>query len=219
MAYTPINWQTGDTITAEKLNRCDNGWSVTSGTATYFDGSVTVPDGGSEVPLSGVTGDFSSASEITATIDSVAYNLTGFDDGGYWTFGAPYGDFSTYTFSISFGSGATVPNFVAEEAGTYALEIEAVTTTAEISDSFAMAVATAAPLLKIVQQKTTWQQVYDAMAAGKIAYYYFDSGDSAYTYFADSAYFDDSSSRYLVACNGGNMTLSANSASGALMAD
>ena len=30
MAYTPINWQTGDTITAAKLNRCDNGWGYES---------------------------------------------------------------------------------------------------------------------------------------------------------------------------------------------
>jgi hypothetical protein len=30
MTYTPINWQNGDTITAEKLNKMDNGWGVSS---------------------------------------------------------------------------------------------------------------------------------------------------------------------------------------------
>lgn len=43
MSYTPINWQTGDTITAEKLNKMDNGWLVfvvnliTDESSTRFD--------------------------------------------------------------------------------------------------------------------------------------------------------------------------------------
>ena len=34
MAYTPTNWQTGDTITAEKLNKLENG--VASGGGITF---------------------------------------------------------------------------------------------------------------------------------------------------------------------------------------
>ena len=31
MSYTPTNWQTGDVITAEKLNKLENGVSSASG--------------------------------------------------------------------------------------------------------------------------------------------------------------------------------------------
>jgi len=39
MAYTPVNWQTGDTITAERLNRMDRGWDVE--TTELFSETVT----------------------------------------------------------------------------------------------------------------------------------------------------------------------------------
>ncbi len=207
MAYTPINWQTGDTITAEKLNRCDNGWSVTSSASTLFNDSVTTYQDGSDNAAELNIG--ISAETITVTYDGVAYSCT--NDGGMY--GAPYEDYSTYPFTL-YNDGF----MLCETAGTHTVKVEAVTTTAEASDSFAVAVATFVPLLKIVQNHTTWQQVYDAMAAGKIAYYFYDNGDSASTYFAEDAHFDDSSSRYRVSCNGGSMTLYADSASGALMA-
>lgn len=211
MAYTPINWQTGDTITAEKLNRCDNGWSVMSGESTLFNDSVTTyQDGSYNVAELNIS---ISADTITVTYDGVAYSCI--DDGG--SYGAPEGDYSTYPFTL-YSSGF----MLCETAGTHTVKVEAVTTTVEISDSFAVAIATTAPtapLLRIVQQQTTWQQVYDAIAAGKIAYYVYDSGDSAYTYFAEGAYFDDSDNRYRVICNEGNMTLSAGSSNDVLLAD
>ena len=38
MSYTPINWQTGEIITADKLNKMDNGWRVVlSDYETVFD--------------------------------------------------------------------------------------------------------------------------------------------------------------------------------------
>ena len=179
MAYTPINWQTGETITAEKMNKMDNGFAVTRGTTTYFDGSVTVPNGSSPVSLSDVTGDFSSASEITATLDSVAYNLTGFDDDGFWTFGAPYGDFSTYTFSISFGSGAAVPDFIAEEAGTYALKIEAAGMAIETSSDFEAAVNSVVDLglqpLQCVDGVTSIDDANAAKDSGRLLYFWTQS--------------------------------------------
>ena len=179
MAYTPINWQTGDTITAEKLNRCDNGWAVTSSTVTYFDGSVTAPDGSSYVSLSSVTGDFSSASEITATLNGVAYNLTGFDDGGFWTFGAPYDDFSTYAFSISFSPDATVPDFMAEEAGTYTLKIEAAATTIETSNNFEAAVNSVIDLgqlpFQCVDGVTSVDDANAAKGSGRLLYFWTQS--------------------------------------------
>ena len=41
MSYTPINWQTGDIITAEKMNKMDNGWSVESSSQQLFSETVT----------------------------------------------------------------------------------------------------------------------------------------------------------------------------------
>ena len=46
MAYTPIGWQTGDTITAEKLNKMDNGWSVEESATTLTEETVTTSDQG-----------------------------------------------------------------------------------------------------------------------------------------------------------------------------
>lgn len=40
MTYTPIEWKNGDTITAEKMNKMDNGWSVSD--TQLFSETVTV---------------------------------------------------------------------------------------------------------------------------------------------------------------------------------
>lgn len=138
MAYTPINWQTGDAITAEKLNRCDNGWSVANGVATVFNDSVTTTDANNREVVIEPTEDFSTASEIVVILDNVTYNLTGFDDEGYWTWGAPYNDFSVYPFSIYTNNGGFI--FVSQTAGTYSLQIQAVAKTVETSSDFSDAV-------------------------------------------------------------------------------
>ena len=170
MTYTPINWQTGDTITADKMNKMDNGWSITNELITYFNDSVVISDGGQYTQLD-VTGDFSAASEIVLTLDNVEYNLTGFDDDGYWTFGAPYRDFSTYSFSLYFTDGDTSPKFTTQNSGTYALKIEAAGTVVNISNGFATAVKTAGSnSLQVVSGTTTWQEAYDALIAGKFVY-------------------------------------------------
>lgn len=174
MAYTPINWQTGDTITAEKMNKMDNGWSVTDSIVICFDDSVIVQSDGGFVSLEVVSGDFSSAEEITATVNGLAYNLTGFDDGGYWTFGAPYGDYSTYTFSISFAPNSTTPEFVAQQAGTYTLKIETLLPTVETSADFTSAVKSVvkiAPFL-CVNGITKIEEANTAKNNGQLLYFW-----------------------------------------------
>ncbi len=211
MAYTPINWATGDTITAEKLNRCDNGWSVTNGTTTLCDETVTtVDDGGmycGSLSISSIT-----AANVTVTYDGTPYQCAQDGDGGY-------GDDANFTFADYPFRIESDGFIVTETGGAHTVKVEAVESGVDTSAAFDAAVTAASPLLKIVRNHTTWQQVYDAMAAGKIAYCPSDHGDSASTYFAEDAHFDDSDSRYRVSCNGGSMTLSANSASGTLMAD
>ena len=211
MAYTPINWQTGDTITAEKLNRCDNGWSVTSGTTTLCDETITaVDDGGmycAQLSVTSIT-----ASTITVTYYGTPYQCVKDGDGGYGT--DVNFTFADYPFRIE-GNGF----IITETVGSHTVKIEAVESDVDTSAAFDAAVTAASPLYRIAINSTTWQEAHDAMAAGKIAYCFSYNGDSAFTCFAEGAYFDDSDNRYHVSCNGGNMTLSAGSSSGALFAD
>ena len=188
MSYTPINWQTGDTITAAKLNRCDNGWSVENTSTTYFNGSATtvadVPEEGCYgCTLDNVSGDLSSASEVTVTLDNTVYNLIGFDDGGYWTFGAPYQDYSTYSFSIYYDNGSVY--FLTETAGTYALKVESDATTIETSSAFASAVGSVVDMSTVpmlcVSDVTTHAEMSAASLSGRILYFRpYDDGTETY---------------------------------------
>lgn len=167
MAYTPINWQTGDTITADKLNRCDNGWSVSS--TQLFSGSTTIDNDGDAVETTINPASFSSATSAAITVNGTTYNCVGFDDGGYWTFGAHFGDFSTYPFSF-YREGDAV-YFTAKLAGSYTLGFIAMAY--EVGTSFEAAVRKVADSLLPLEVRigsTTWQEVSDAMSAGRTAY-------------------------------------------------
>lgn len=163
MAYTPINWQNGDTITAEKMNKMDNGWSVSSSATTLCDETVTtVDDGGmydGQLSISSIT-----APTITVTYDGTPYQCTQDGDGGY-------GDDVNFTFADYPFRIESDGFIVTQTGGAHTVKIEAVVTAIETSQNFADAVASASPLFKITLYSTTWQQAYDAMASGKIAYY------------------------------------------------
>ena len=130
MAYTPINWQTGQTITAEKLNKMDNGWSVES--SQILSETVTtaaVPPFGRDM------GEFDYNTQITAdtiivTFDGTPYTCTAvIEDGTYY-----YGDadlISTPFFIWASDEG----NFLrTPSAGTYTVAISA--SSVEISSDF-----------------------------------------------------------------------------------
>lgn len=283
MAYTPINWQTGQTITAEKLNKMDNGWGVDStqlfsetvttvddegdifatlqyaeyinydtitvvfngqgyecanigvdGTSYYgglseypfglqsdpagvntiltetagtytvaasvksvetsidfgkargywmdksedtvFNGSLTTTDGNNRQATITETPGFADAATLNVTLDGVEYNLTGFDDDGYWTWGAPYNDFSEYSFSIYIDNGSGSAIFLTQVAGTYTLKIEAATTTIETSSDFDAAVNSVVdgnllPFL-CVDGSTSSQDANTAMSNGRLLYFW-----------------------------------------------
>lgn len=178
MAYTPINWQTGDTITAEKMNKMDNGWGVQYELVTYFDNSVTTEDAHNRTVVISPTGDFSTANEITVTLDNTTYNLTGFNDDGYWTWGAPYEDFSEYTFSIYFDSGTSTYSFVTQTAGTYALKIQTSGMTVETSTAFNMAVnsvPTTAGAVQCVSGVTRRSDISVNPSEGNLLYFWTSS--------------------------------------------
>jgi len=105
MSYTPINWQTGDTITADKLNRCDNGWGTES--TQLFSETVTTTDTGHGFSAGSITYSTTiDAALITVTFDGTDYECPRIDiDGSYFYGGFSTGpDFTNFPFFITSGS-------------------------------------------------------------------------------------------------------------------
>ena len=180
MAYTPINWQTGDTITAEKLNKCDNGWSVETASTTLCEESVTTADDGYGV-YSGtlVYSTAITASRLTITFNGTEYICTGRYDSEYasWAYGAPWSndlnnyDFSTYPFNVYSESGYGTM-LATESAGTYTIKITDSSQSIEVSDDFQSAVnsfvdTSMMPML-CVSGTTTHDEMASAMMGGSI---------------------------------------------------
>lgn len=183
MAYTPINWQTGDTITAEKLNRCDNGWGTEN--TQLFSETVTTEAGeyGNEGQLA--FSSMVSSSELTVTFDGTDYQCSAVELSGNSGYG--YGgvdseleyDFTTYPFAVSFTN--SYGNILATEtAGSHTVAASGSVTVT--SSDFAAAVAVALPpeLFVATANATTWQEVHDAVAAKKLAFVYEESGGNLY---------------------------------------
>lgn len=163
MAYTPINWATGDTITADKLNRCDNGWSVTSGTTTLCDETVTTQDDDGDNVAYLSTSETITAETIDVTFAGTKYTCAKSGE----VYGGAGFDFSVYPFML-YDDGT----IYTETAGTYTVKVEAVESAVDTSAQFTAAVTNAMsssmPLFLMVEGETTWQEVYDAFGSGKI---------------------------------------------------
>ena len=100
MAYTPINWQTGDTITAEKMNKMDNGWSMEE--TQLFSESVTTvaEEWGNDATFS--YDQFINSDVITVTFNGTDYECNRLDFGDYIGYGGMTEtdpDFSQYPFA------------------------------------------------------------------------------------------------------------------------
>lgn len=136
MAYTPINWQTGDTISADKLNKMDNGWGVES--TQLFSETVTTVDTGQGFSSGAIA--YSSvidAASITVTFDGTDYDcsrIDAFGDYFYGGFSKSGLDFSTYPFAIESIGGGGENAIKTEAAGTYT--ITAVVSTLQTSADF-----------------------------------------------------------------------------------
>lgn len=123
MSYTPINWQTGDTITAEKLNKMDNDWGVES-TQLFSETVTTVAN--PEYPEDGAWGDLAYSTMITTNTLTVTFDGTEYVcEKTIWEGANAYGglgdgglDFSTIPFLItSYESEGTVFNSIGTENG------------------------------------------------------------------------------------------------------
>lgn len=168
MAYTPINWQTGDTITADKLNRCDNGWSVES--TQLFSETVTTTDTGQGFAMGQVQYVFESTRppEVTVTFNGTDYICAINAQNGYGELGASGPDFTNYPFYIAPSYNGT--NIVTSTAGTYAVAMS--TQSVEVSSDFSTATAAAAPKPLFVDGLTvTYNDCLTAFVAGREVYY------------------------------------------------
>lgn len=181
MSYTPIGWQTGDTITAEKLNKMDNGWGVQE--TQLFSESVTTVDTGIDSRASLTYSLPITASTLIVVLNGTSYTCPkieaygqnfygGFDS----SIGAP--DFTTYPFFII--SSPTGENtLITETAGTYT-----VTASGEgiaVSDNFSAAVSkcvdidtSTLPML-CVSGTTKKMEMSEAVVNGRMIYFYYET--------------------------------------------
>lgn len=166
MAYTPINWQTGDTITAAKLNRCDNGWGYES--TQLFSETVTTADQGGMYSAELAYAQLIDADAITVTFDGTEYvcpRIDLFDECFYGGFSEQGPDYTNYPFALE--SNPDGNNLYTETAGAHTLAV--VAPSLQTSADFSRAVSASA-FYPLVIGTTTWSQVVDAMAAGKLVF-------------------------------------------------
>lgn len=176
MSYTPIGWQTGDTITAEKLNKMDNGWSVESSSTTYINESVTTEDRGNfGMGATSYSNGISDAT-LTITFNGTEYTCTLGPSGYGATAESPTPDFTTYPFGL-------VPMgpvlLITETAGTYTLKVEASSTTVQTSTNFQTAVGSVVDIntipFKCISGSTTYDEMAAARDSGSLLYFYKNS--------------------------------------------
>lgn len=187
MAYTPINWQTGDTITAEKLNRCDNGWGVES--TQLFSETVTTADDGEGFNV----GTLAYASTIDADTLAVTFDGTDYECNRIDAFGSHfYGgfnngpDFTEYPFFIDVEPEGNM--LYTQTAGTHT--VTAVTLATVTSTAFNNAVITSMGNglfpMECIPNVTTYDEMLSAKEARRLLYFYAGSTMHIITYFLEA---------------------------------
>lgn len=185
MSYTPINWQTGETITAEKLNKMDNGWGVQ--TTQLFNETVTTEET-TIGPVTVYEAELTYSTPITAESITVVFNgnrytchvinITTESASGYggvnseWIY-----DFTEYPFAIvSSGNSNTIAT---QTAGTYTISVES--NSIEISSDFNAAVNKCVPVdtdiipMLCISGVTTSDEIMDAKDDMRMMYFMADS--------------------------------------------
>lgn len=191
MSYTPINWQTGDTITAEKMNKMDNGWGVQN--AQLFSETVTTTQA-----QFGVEGALSYSGQVSSPTIVVTFNGTDYlcsaiqlEVGGYGYGGVTAGweyDFSTYPFALVFSpSDGNV--LATQTAGAYAVAVSGQGIV--ISDNFNAAVNecvdTSSMPFRCVSGETTYGEMQSAIVdEGRMLYFTVDLNCYYITNFASN---------------------------------
>lgn len=177
MAYTPINWQTGDTITVEKMNKMDNGWGVSS--TQLFSETVTTAQSqyGYAAPLAYTTTEIPPAT-LTITLNGTDYDCTQQVSGSYFYYGASPGDFSIYPFTVMFNSGHAI--LITQTAGTYTVSArgEVVEISTTFSDAVKKSVDADSIPLKCIDGETTINAMQTSRQDGRMMY--FSDGQAFY---------------------------------------
>ena len=167
MTYTPINWQTGDTITAEKMNKMDNGWSVDS--TQLFSETVTTTDTGQGYATGQLVYVFQQEppAEAVVTFDGTDYVCERDSQYGY----GGSNDFSTYPFYISPAPSQTDIYTAVAGTHTVALGVQGVVVSAAFGEAVNSCVESPSiPYLpvSVVDGATdkTWDEIYDSFIGG-----------------------------------------------------
>ena len=189
MTYTPINWQTGDTITAEKMNKMDNGWGVSS--TQLFSETVTTTSGqyGNSASLA-----YSSAiivPTLYVTYDGDDYVCPAVEMNGTFSYGGmgemgP--DFTDYPFLITPINESN--ELFTETAGSHT--ISASQNAVEVSELFVSATEAASPVFVAVSERTIWQDIADAIDAHKLVIVFNGNAINAPCCYASRAVVDES---------------------------
>lgn len=180
MAYTPINWQTGDTITAERLNRMDRGWSV--GSTQLFSETVTTAGQDGMYSAALTYSQLINADTITVTFDGTEYTcprIDAFDQYFYGGFSEQGPVFTEYPFTISsFNISNTV---YTETASEHTVSVTA--TSMQVSSDFSSAVDAASTIdatmvpFRCIPGVTTYAEMRAAADAGRLLYFYAGSNN------------------------------------------
>lgn len=175
MSYTPINWQTGDVITAEKLNKMDNDWGVQN--AQLFSESVTTAELGEGVYGADMTfSQLIDADTIIVTFDGTNYRCNKIDFRGanyYGGFSESGPDFSVYPFAI--GSSYEGNSIYTETSGTYT--VSASSNVVEYGEDFTTAVSSVNEQLgimiplKLIENETKENEAITALESDRLVFF------------------------------------------------
>lgn len=175
MSYTPINWQTGEIITADKLNKMDKGWSAEN--VELFTETVTTAESsgliGALLAYEGII----NYSTITVTFNNNEYICERINQAGVYFYGGfseSGPDFSEYPFIIQSSENGT-NNIFTSTAGTFS--VSAMANVVNISDNFrdavneSIGIQTPLPFLCIIGY-TTFNEMIVAAASRRLLYFY-----------------------------------------------
>ena len=174
MSYEKQTWQTGDIITAEKLNHMEDGitsaqvYSVSED--VRFSGSVTTAENHGSYTAN-IDCDLSDLPEqIKVRFDGTEYTCEKTISGpavGYGGVGAPIPDFSEYPFAINIANAVTI---LTETASTHQVEITAVVKlpNEDITDLL--------PIMQLIDGVTNSTDAVGAFNAGKLLYFTYQDG-------------------------------------------
>lgn len=171
MSYTPINWQTGDTITAEKMNKMDNGWSVQN--TQLFSETVTTVDDGEMFSGNFIYEGAIDFDTIVVTFNGTDYNcqrIDAFNSYFYGGFTEEGPDFTDYPFAIR-NDGANSSIFT-ETEGTYTVSVTApdVAVSSQFSSAVNASIPGLIPPFRLVIDETTLSDFNDARSQNRFCY-------------------------------------------------